>query len=246
MKRWFFVLLLVAFYSGSLMSQNGNAARVVLIKPKEDRNRDFELGYKRHLEWHKQNKDAWVWYGWQIVAGENFGWFMDGTFGHKWEDFDGPVLPAADAADNNINVTPYANFVSNSYMVLLDELSNCSFLETKQPSVLIEFHRFEIKPGFEKEFEQIVSECHKIFEKQSRRHTVYKMINGGNVPQYIMMFPMDKVSELAKSEVSIENTILNSMSASASVLMQQKMEKSVEQHSASVLKYRADMSYLPE
>ncbi len=246
MIRWITVLVLVLCYADLTMAQTGKAARVVLIKPKEDRNRDFEMGYKRHLEWHKQNKDTWAWYGWQIVAGENFGYFMDGTFGHKWEDFDNPVMPAADAADNNVNVTPYANFVSNSYVVLLDHLSNCRLLETKQPSAMIEFHRFEIKPGFENDFEEILSICHKTFDKQSRRHTVYKMINGGSVPQYLIMFPMDKVSELQRAEISIENTVLNSLSASASVLMQQKMQTGVVFHAASILRYRADMSYFPE
>lgn len=246
MIKWIAVLVLVLCYAGLTMAQTGKAARVVLIKPKEDRNRDFELGYKRHLEWHKLNKDTWAWYGWQIVAGENFGYFMDGTFGHKWEDFDNPVMPAADAADNVINVTPYADFVSNSYVELLDELSNCSLLETKQPSALIEFHRFEIKSGFEKEFEQILSACHKIFEKQSRRHTVYKVTNGGSLPQYLMMIPMDKISELQRSGVSIENTVLNSLLTSALVSMQQKMETGVVLHTGCILRYRADMSYFPE
>ena len=28
-----------------------------------------EAGYARHLEWHRQARDTWVWYGWNVTFG---------------------------------------------------------------------------------------------------------------------------------------------------------------------------------
>src|SRR5580765_6771708 len=75
-------LLLALFPLGMSVAaqqrQTSPAARIVVIKPKEGMQKQFEEGYKRHLEWHRRNKDTWTWYGWQIIAGDRFGYFMDG------------------------------------------------------------------------------------------------------------------------------------------------------------------------
>jgi len=77
--------------------------------------RDFEEGYKRHLDWHRKNNDTWTWRGWTIVSGEHFGYFVDGTFFHTWKELDTPVSPAADSADNGVNVMPYAEIRSAAF-----------------------------------------------------------------------------------------------------------------------------------
>ncbi|MGH8621731.1 MAG: hypothetical protein ACRET3_06300 [Burkholderiales bacterium] len=55
---------------------------------------DFEAGYMRHLAWHHQAGDPWVWYGWSIWAGERQRWFVYATFGHSAGSLDSSVAPA--------------------------------------------------------------------------------------------------------------------------------------------------------
>ena len=68
--------------------------------------RDLEEGYKHHLEWHHKKQRhlemAWA----DVISGEHFGYFVDGTFFHTWKEFNTPVSPAADSADNGVNVLP--------------------------------------------------------------------------------------------------------------------------------------------
>src|SRR3712207_695819 len=119
----FLVLFSVSIISAKAQAPAGLAARIVVIKPKDGMQKQFEEGYKRHLEWHRRNHDPWAWYGWQVVAGSRLGYFIDGTFGHRWEDFGAPVGPAEDAADNALNVAPYGDFLSLAHYVLRPEVS---------------------------------------------------------------------------------------------------------------------------
>ena len=85
---------------------------------------DFEAGYIRHLEFHRQARDAWTWYGWTVWAGERQRWFVYASFGHAAADLDRPVSPAEDERDNVTNVTPHAEFsvddpIANSSMLVL-------------------------------------------------------------------------------------------------------------------------------
>src|SRR3954463_6013679 len=104
----------------------GPYARISVIRPHDGNTVDFEGGYIRHLEWHRQAKDSWRWFGWTVWAGERQRWFVYATFGHAAADFDGPVDPAGDERDNIVNVTPHAHFVESALYQYLPALSRGS------------------------------------------------------------------------------------------------------------------------
>jgi len=89
-------------------------ARLVLLRPHSP---EFEDGYRRHLEWHRRHADPWTWRGWTVVTGPRLGTFMDGTFGRTWDELDRAVSPAEDRADNDINVTPHADWLWHRVLV---------------------------------------------------------------------------------------------------------------------------------
>lgn len=74
--------------------------RIAFLRPNDGDTVDFEAGYIRHLEWHRQAKDAWTWYGWTIWSGERQRWFVFATFGHTGASLSNPVSPAEDQRDN--------------------------------------------------------------------------------------------------------------------------------------------------
>jgi len=55
---------------------DGPYARIAVLRPHDGDTIDFEAGYIRHLEFHRQAKDAWTWYGWTVWAGERQRWFV--------------------------------------------------------------------------------------------------------------------------------------------------------------------------
>ena len=71
-------------------------ARIAVLRPHDGHTVDFEAGYMRHLEFHREARDPWVWYGWTVWAGERQRWFVYASFGHSAKSLDNPVPPAED------------------------------------------------------------------------------------------------------------------------------------------------------
>src|SRR5262245_391215 len=66
-------------------------ARMAVLRPNDGDTIDFEAGYIRHLDFHRQAKDSWTWYGWTIWAGDRQRWFVYATFGHSAASLNNPV-----------------------------------------------------------------------------------------------------------------------------------------------------------
>ena len=83
----------------------GPYARIAIFHPRDGHALEFEAGYMRHLAWHQQAKDTWVWYGWNVTFGERQRWFIYASFGHSATSLDTPVAPADDERDNVLFLT---------------------------------------------------------------------------------------------------------------------------------------------
>src|SRR5262245_25267761 len=84
-RKWLASLLATALLLPSVLlaePSSGPYARIAFLRPNDGDTVDFEAGYIRHLEWHRQAKDTWAWYGWSIWSGERQRWFVYATFGH--------------------------------------------------------------------------------------------------------------------------------------------------------------------
>src|SRR5688500_13267862 len=120
MRQTFGVLVTTILTAGATQAQapsppeRGPYARIAVLRPHDGHTVDFEAGYVRHLAWHQQARDPWVWYGWSVWAGERQRWFVYASFGHSAASLDSPVAPAEDERDNVLNVAPHAEFVGNA------------------------------------------------------------------------------------------------------------------------------------
>ena len=124
--RWFAaVVMLVPALLGA-QTGKGPYARIAVLRPYQGHYVDFEAGYTRHLDWHKQAHDPWVWYGWSVWAGERQRWFVYATFGHSAASLDSSVTPGDDERDNLLNVVPHAEFAGNALYEYLPDLSRGS------------------------------------------------------------------------------------------------------------------------
>jgi hypothetical protein len=190
MKLLIVVLLLI---SSKLAAQE--IAQFAVWRPKPGLEKKFENGYKRHLLWHKNNADTWNWYGWYVVSGPQDGCFVDATFGHKWEDFDKPVSPAEDGADNELNTVPFGDFLWRYKVEKLSHLSSpdSSVLHAKLlrfislsvsdlPAALKLMAKFKARemnniPGFQ----------------------VYKIVDGGDLNQLIILIGCSSYKEFGET-----------------------------------------------
>ena len=168
---------------------HGPYARISILRPHDGDTVDFESGYIRHLDWHRQNKDTWVWYGWTIWAGERQRWFVYATFGHSAAELDSPVSPAEDERDNVSNVTPHAQFVGNALYEYLPSLSRGT--GEPQPTARLELTTVDLSPGVEKAFEAALGPGKSTLQGET---LWYRMVAGGGAPRYVRLRPRPSLS----------------------------------------------------
>jgi hypothetical protein len=178
----------------------GQYARIAILRPLDGHTVDFEAGYVRHLDWHRQNRDTWVWYGWNVTFGERQRWFVYASFGHSAASLDDPVSPADDERDNVVNVAPHVEYVGNGLYEFLPGISLGSGVP--QPSARVEFTTVDLVPGAAKAFEAALTAGQ---SAQPGETLWYRMLAGGPFPRYVRLRPRANLSALidAKSESAL-------------------------------------------
>ena len=170
---------------------NGPYARISVLRPHDGDTVDFEAGYIRHLDWHRQAKDPWSWYGWTIWAGERQRWFVYATFGHSAAELDAPVSPAEDERDNIVNVIRHAAFVGQGLYEFLPALSRGNGVP--RADVRAELTTVELIPGAANDFETALRPA----QPSLRDETLwFRMIAGGASPRYVRLRPRGSFSVL--------------------------------------------------
>jgi hypothetical protein len=160
-----------------------------VLRPNDGDTIDFEAGYVRHLEWHRQANDAWVWYGWSIWAGERQRFFVYASFGHSAADLDALVSPAEDERDNVANVVPHALFAGNGLYEFLPGLSRGN--GTPQATPRLELTTVDLVPGSGAAFEAALHPA----QASLRDETLwFRMLAGGPVPRYLRLRPRARLS----------------------------------------------------
>jgi len=212
-------VLLMSAVSISAQSEPGRYARISFLRPHDGDTVDFESGYIRHLEWHRQAKDTWKWFGWTIWAGDRQRSFVYATFNRTTAELNAPVSPADDERDNIVNVTPHAQFTGSGLFEFLPELSRGSGEPTPAPRV--EMLTIEVTPGNEKSFEDAL-------HGEPRGETLwYRMIAGGSAPRYVRLRPRASLGALLDERAELPE-------AAARLVAKQTIE---------ILNFRPTMSY---
>jgi hypothetical protein len=174
-----------------LAAQTGRGpyARIAVLRPHDGKTVDFEAGYIRHLEWHKQARDPWVWYGWSIWGGDRYRWFVYATFGHSATSLDSAVAPAEDERDNVINVAPHVEYVENALYEYLPGLSRGT--GEPQPTARLEFTSVELVPRAGDAFEAALRGSRPGLKGET---LWYRMVAGGATPRYVRLRPQPSLS----------------------------------------------------
>ncbi len=167
-----------------LFVNDGPYARISVLRPHDGKTVDFEAGYIRHLEWHRQAKDPWKWFGWTLWAGDRQRWFVYATFTHSAAALDAAVDPAGDERDNIVNVTPHAHFAGSALYEYLPALSR----GTGEPSVAarVELTTIDVGADAQKAFEDALASQQPLLQGET---LWYRIVAGGTTPRYVCFRP---------------------------------------------------------
>ena len=170
----------------------GPYARIAIMRALDGHSVDWEAGYVRHLEWHRQAKDTFAWYSYSVWAStERQRWIIYATFGHTAAEVSNPVSPAEDERDNLINVLPHAQFLGNGIYEFLPALSRGNGVPT--PTLRAEYTTVELDYGTGKAFEAALA----AEQSKLQGETLwYRLVVGGNTPCYVRLRPRTSLAAI--------------------------------------------------
>jgi hypothetical protein len=163
----------------------GPYARIAIMRAIDGQGIEWEEGYIRHLEWHRQAKDPFAWYSYSVWAStEHQRWIIYATFGHTGAELSNPVSPQEDERDNLLNVLPHAQFLGNWVYEFLPALSHGNGVPT--PTLRAEWTTVEVNLGADKAFEAALA----TEQSKLQGETLwYRLVVGGNPPRYVRLRP---------------------------------------------------------
>jgi tetratricopeptide (TPR) repeat protein len=174
-------------------TEAGPFARIALMRAiNEAHTVDWEQGYVRHLEWHRQVKDPFNWYSYSIsVSTERQRCILYATFGHTASELSNPVSPVEDERDTIVNLLPHVQFMGSSIYQFLPALSRGNGVPT--PTLRAEFTTVDLKYGGGAEFEAALA----TEQSNLRGETLwYRMVEGGNLPRYVRLRPRSSLQSI--------------------------------------------------
>lgn len=214
---------------------------------KEGMKEQFDSGYKKHLEWHWQQKDPLLWYAWYVVFGERLGMFIDGCFGSTFAAFNERVSPAEDRVDFEQTTAPYADPVFRAAYTLRTDLSTATPLEDRAPSKMVHVVYYEINPGKQAVFEKVLNAIKQHLKSvpDSPDATWYELTVGGN-PHYMLMVPLKGWADYPKASFSLEKLVQRGYKGKEADTLLETIAVSIAQRESEIWAYRPDLSYFPE
>jgi hypothetical protein len=231
MRTFTFLLLLFSMRA----SAQQHIAQFVVWKPKAGAEQQFEKGYRQHLQWHKANRDPWGWYGWFIISGPRGGQFVDATVDHTWSDFDHPLKPTEDRADNELHVFPYGELQTVVKAARLPALciGDINSLRSKFLR-MVTLQVRDVSTGI-----RLIEQLQRSWPSATpiNNFLVYKIVDGGAINQLVLLWGFNNLEAYGHSE-----HLQEALGAAETALK----VKAIEAITSETLVYRADMSLFPD
>lgn len=203
---------------------------------------EFEAGYKAHLEWHREHGDHLVWYGWFVLAGDEPGAFVDGTFGSDFAAIDRRPKLAEDGRHFAQSAGPFSRPTAYSAWSLWREASTAFPLERREPTPFVDVYRIVVEPRSVAAFEAAVEDV-----AARRRHgpgvAWYRGLVGMKGPAFLLLVPRRTWAELEGRGGSLAAIARQAYGASPAEAA--RLDEFAAAVDSEVWGYRADLSYFP-
>lgn len=211
----------------------GDAAFLFAYRAKPDMEAAFAQGYRRHLDWHAQQRDSLSWLAWTVIDGPNLGTFVDGAFGIRFKAFDDRVEPRGDAEDASRNVTTFANPISRDVYRVRRDFGSAARLEAGQAAPMQKVVRVTVRPGSERAFEESLRAVATRRRGRGLDYAVYERVSGGDSPSYMIIVQLSAWAALEDARADPSRDV---MAGAATSIVRAESE---------IWMYRPELTYLP-
>jgi len=234
----------------ALAQAPGNLSEINFEQPKPGMTKQYEAGRKKHMAWHKAQKDTWAWYVWEVLSGENAGSYIIGTFQHTWKDFDGrEKMLGADLADYEVNVGPSTAHTIVRYYAERPDMSLSPTTAASTPAPMISVSLFFIKPESGNDFVEAVKKINEGIKKTNYPvagpSRWYQLVNGGEVPLYVLVGDRANWAAFQPNDKTLDAMMEEAYGKEQGAAILASGRKAIRMQTVSAHKYRPDLSYIP-
>ncbi len=233
-----------------VMAQDvGHVAEIHSNRVKPGMTQQYEAGRKKHMGWHKSQKDAWSWYTWEVLTGDATGSYVVGTFQHQWKDFDGrDMFNAADGADAQASMGASLASQQMSYYRYREDLSSGPEV-LPPPTKIISVTHFMVKPEGILDFIEGVKKVGEALKKtntpMSGANHWYQLLNGGQGPHYVLVGDRANwASFQPPSDKTLDAIMEEAYGKEQGAAILAALRKAYRSSYSEILQYRPDLSYV--
>jgi hypothetical protein len=208
-------------------------------------------GRKRHVEWHRSQKDQWAWHAYDVISGENSGAIVTVTSPHKWADRDArEKFMMEDQADVMRNIAPYASPHQISYWVARSDMSRAGAPKPADPPTpyyTVQYFDLHVDamPTFVATSKRIAAALDKI-NAPGVKGLWYQLVNGGESARFALVTPRKNWAEFGDGMPGrVDENLQKALGPEGATLIA-TLRKSVKRAWTEALQHRDDISYHPD
>jgi hypothetical protein len=220
--------------------------QVIRQKPKPGMEAQYEAGRKKHMAWHKAQKDPWVWTVYEITSGPDTGGYLVTSGNHSWADIDTWMGKhgAGDTADSAASVAPNSASAQVSYWAQMNDISRLPPADQRAPMLTLTV--YYTKPGHDAAFTAAVGKLQKLLtaEKFPLHGVWYRLANGGDMPAYAVVTPRVNYAAMAPTP-SLMAVVTKQLGEAEAQKLSDEFFSHVTRVTSELLQRRDDLGYLP-
>jgi len=244
------VLCALALVSPARAQQAGSVAVISFEQPKPGMTKQYEAGRKKHMAWHKSQKDTWTWSVFEILSGDNTGWYVVGSFQHAWKDFDGrEKFLQADLADHAVNVARSVAGSAVRYYTERADISLSPSTASRNQAPMFSVTSFLLKPEGVNDFVEAVKKINEGIKKtnypQPGPSRWYQLVNGGEGPLFVLVGDRANFAAFQPNEKTLGAMLEEAYGKEQGAAILANGLKAIRTQTTSATKYRPDLSYVP-
>jgi len=230
----------------SAQDKPGDVALVYSAKAKSMNFMQLDGALKKHFGWHREHKDTFSWYVWQVASGENMGDFLVGTFGHHWKEFDArAAFDEADDADFIANVLPSVDKIDAGYWAYLPDASHPP--TSAVPAAMTQVTHYFVRPDGFAAFQDALKDVKAAMEKANYPgyREWYRLVSGGEGPQFVLAVDRDSWADMEPPAKSLDQFLADAVGPQKAVALLNAIRTNTRYTRSYMLRYRSDLSYVP-
>jgi len=206
----------------------------------------YEAARKKHMAWHKAQKDPWAWNVYEIITGPDTGSYLIVSPGHSWAELDTwqDKLGAADTADAQASMAGTQGGSAMSYWTQLNAISRLPAADAA-PSKYLTLTIFRTKPGSDGAVMAAVAKINAALDaaKYPVRSIWYRLSSGGPVPAYAVVTLRANLGELGLPTPNA--AVAASAGQATAAELTKALYDNVESVTQELLQGRPELGYAP-